>query len=467
MAQVNILSGIYTNTASDFRISYPRNLVPVPQITGISTGYLRPSDGIVELGSGPGVDRGAINWNNTCYRAMGTKLVSIASDGTTTILGDIGPGNQCSFTYSFDRLAVTSGGRLYYYANGVLSQVSDIDLGTAIDVIWIDGYFMTTDGSSLVVTELNDPFSVNPLKYGSSEVNPDRVVALLTLRDEVYAINRYTIEVFQNIGGDLFPFQRIPGAMMERGAINTYCATVYLQSIAFLGGGLNEAPAIWLGANGSTINISTREVDQILASYTEDELALTVLETRIADAQKFLYVHLPDQTLVYDGASSAVLQQPVWHVLTSSLIGLSQYRARNFVWCYNRWLCGDPTSSSHGYLSYTSSQQYGENIGHEFGTAIIYNGGNGAIFSELELVCLTGRVAVGVIPTVWTSYTIDGMTWSQEKARSLGLTGDTLKRINWYQNGFMRNWRCQKFRWTSDAFLTVSRLEMTLEALNA
>jgi hypothetical protein len=98
-----------------------------------------------------------------------------------------------------------------------LVQVTDPDLGVVLDVVWVDGYFMTTDGEFLVVTELVDPTQVNPLKYGSSEVDPDPVVALLKLRNEVYALNRNTIEVFDNVGGLLFPFQRIDGAQIQKG----------------------------------------------------------------------------------------------------------------------------------------------------------------------------------------------------------------------------------------------------------
>lgn len=467
MAQVDILSGIYTNVASDFRIAYPRNLVPIPLKQGISEGYLRPAEGIVQSGTGPGIDRGGINWRGACYRVMGSKLVSIDGSGTATILGDVGTGGQVTLDYSFDRLAIAAGGNLFYYASGVLTQVTDPDLGTVVDMLWVDGYFMTTDGTSLIVTELNDPYAINPLKYGSSEVDPDPVVGLLKLHDEVYALNRYTIEVFQNIGGDFFPFQRIPGAMIERGPVGTYCAVMFLDSIAFLGGGRNEAPSLWLGGNGSTVSISTREIDQVLREYTEGELASVVIEARVSEAQKLLYIHLPNQTLVYDGAVSLLLQRPAWHVLTSSVEGLGQYRAKNFVWCFDEWLCGDPTSPAHGYLSNLVSTHYGEVNGWEFSTALIYNGAKGAIFSELELICLTGRTALGVNPTIWTSYSVDGLTWSQEKPRSLGRIGQTLKRINWYQQGFMRNWRCQKFRGTSDSQLTISALEMTLEALNA
>jgi len=104
--QISILNGIYTDNGPDFRTSYPVNMVPVPKNSGISTGYLRPGDGLVANGSGPGIDRGGINWQDECYRVMGTKLVSVASNGTVTVLGDVGgPVNTLvTFDYSFDLL---------------------------------------------------------------------------------------------------------------------------------------------------------------------------------------------------------------------------------------------------------------------------------------------------------------------------------------------------------------------------
>jgi hypothetical protein len=106
--QIPIASGIYTDTSPAIRTSYPVNMVPVPVDSGISEGFLRPGDGIVQNGTGPGVDRGAINWQGVCYRVMGTKLCSIASNGTVTVLGDVGGTNLVTFDYSFDRLAIAS-----------------------------------------------------------------------------------------------------------------------------------------------------------------------------------------------------------------------------------------------------------------------------------------------------------------------------------------------------------------------
>jgi len=478
--QIPILNGIYTDNTPELRTAYPVNLVPVPKQSGISNGFLRPGDGIVANGTGTGIDRGGINWHGHLYRVMGTKLVEIDSTGVVTTLGDVGgPIDELvTFDYSFDVLAIASGGRLYYWIPSsttatlvwnptvpILRQVTDPDLGVVLDVVWVDGYFMTTDGEFLVVTELTNPTEVNPLKYGSSEVDPDPVVALLKLRNEVYALNRNTVEVFDNTGGALFPFARIDGAQLQKGVVGTFACCVFIDRIAFLGSGRNEAPSIYVGAAAVTTKISTQEIDNILLEYTEAQLALVKLEARNDKSHQHLYVHLPDQTLVYDAAASEALQTPVWFILVSTLTGIAQYRARNMVWVYDKWMVGDPQTSNIGYLVQDIGHHWGQQVYWEFGTLIVYNESNGAIFNEMELVSLTGSIALGKNPQISTSYSLDGKAYSQEKFIAVGTIGNTKKRLTWFQQGHMRNWRIQRFRGDSDAHVSYVRLEVQIEAL--
>ena len=465
--QIPILNGIYTDSTPELRTSYPVNLVPVPKQSGISNGFLRPGDGIVSNGTGPGIDRGGINWQGELYRVMGTKLVEINSAGAVTVLGDVGgPINQLvTFDYSFDQLAIASGGRLYYWDGSTLTKVTDPDLGVVLDVVWVDGYFMTTDGEFLVVTELSDPTQVNPLKYGSSEVDPDPVVALLKLRNEVYALNRNTIEVFDNVGGELFPFARIDGAQIQKGVIGTQGCCVFIDRIAFLGSARNEAPGIYVGASAVTEKISTQEIDNLLLGYTEAQLALVKLEARNDKNHEHLYVHLPDRTIVFDASASKALETAVWFTLTTTLNGFAQYRARNMVWVYDKWMVGDPQSANIGYLVQDTGHHWGQQVRWEFGTLIVYNESNGAIFNEMELVSLTGSIALGDNPQISTSYSLDGQSYSQEKFISVGTIGNRKKRLAWFQQGHMRNWRIQRFRGDSDAHVSYVRLEAQIEAL--
>lgn len=463
--QIPILNGNYADSNADFRTSYPVNLVPVPKANGISNGYLRPADGIVQNGTGPGVDRGGISWNGVCYRVMGYKLVSVADDGTVSVLADVGGSGYVTLDYSFDRLAIASSGVLYYWDGLTLTQVTDPDIGSVVDFVWVDGYFMSTDGTSLIVTELGDPTSVNPLKYGSSESDPDEIRALLKIRNEVYVVNRYTTEVFDNVGGDLFPFARVEGAQIQKGTMGTHSCCVYLDAVAMVGGGRNEAPGIYIASNAMATKISTREIDQILAGYTEDQLSTVKLESRNDKAHNHLYVHLPDRTVVYDSEASTAVGEHVWFTLTSNTDGIGEYRARHMVWCYSKWLVGDTQTGAVGYFDDTIGSHWGERVTWEFGTGITYNEGRGAIFHELELVALPGRVSLGDDPRISTSYSIDGETWSQDRFISAGKRGESLKRLVWRSQGMMRNWRIQRFRGDSSSHISFARLEAQLETL--
>lgn len=467
--QVPILEGVYTDSTADFRVAYPLNMKPILSDTGISKGYLRPVEGIEALGTGPGVSRGAINWNGVHYRVMGAQLTRISSAGVVEELGSVGNDSKpVTLTYSFDRLAIASNEDLFYLdATDTLTQVTDEDLGDVLDVIWIDGYFLTTDGEYLVITELTDPTAVNPLKYGSSEVDPDPILAVKKLNNEVWAINRYTMEVFRNVGGSLFPFSRINGAQVYRGAFGTKCAIVFSERMAFLGSGREESPGVFLAANGRSDRISTREIDEVLSSYTETQLATCVLESRVDRSREMLLIRLPDRTLVYDAAASAAVSTPIWYVMSSSATATTtMYRGIDAIWCYDSWQVGDAQASAFGTLTEEVSSQFGSDVYWEFSTPIFYNQGRGAIIHSLELIALTGRGATGVTPTISTSYSLDGITWSTARSISVGTLGDRLQRIVWRRQGNMSKIRIQRFVGNSQAYLAVASLEAEVEALN-
>lgn len=466
--QVPVLSGIYADAKSDFRTSYPVNLVPVPKDTGISNGYLRTADGIEQFSTVGGLDRGGIVWGGMLYRVCGNSLIKVNRNGTYSALGSVGSGGRCSFDYSFDRLAISSGGRFYYFDGTTLSQVTDADLGAVIDHVWIDGYHITTDSEFVVVTELNDPTSVNPLKYGSSEFDPDNIVGLLKVRNELVVLNRHSIEVFDNVGGELFPFQRIDGALITKGVVGTHAKCLFAQTFAFVGGGRNEPISVYVGANGGAQKIATREIEILINQCSEYQLSSIVIESVEQGAHQNLYIHLPNETLVYDAAGSAAADQSVWFVLKSGSAAEYPYRAINFVYAYGKWIVGDKVTHRLGYMTDATFAQYGQPTGWRFDTSLIYNEGKGAIINSIELVGTVGRAATGQQPSVFCSYTKDGLTWSQERSRSAGLRGDYAHRMTWHRFGVrLGHWIGLRFRGVGMTTLSIPRLEIDVEPLNA
>lgn len=474
--QIPILKGIYADENADFRNSYPINLEPVALDNGISAGYLRPAAGFAafeekenpaaglqyKMGS---LDRGSIVFDNKQIRIFGNDLCRVLEDGYIEqiaafnfgVVGATAGIDQVSMDYSFDYLAIVNGGKLFIFDKDVtLTENTDPDLGVVLDVIYIDGYFMTTDGEFLVITELGNPLAVASDKYGSSEVDPDPIVGLLKVHNEVYALNRYTIEAFYNKGTGVFPFARIEGTRMNRGLVGVHAKCEFQGAIAFMGGGRHEPTSIWIGLNAQTQKIATREIDQILQSYTEEELKLTVFEKRIDKNHEQLWIRLIDKILVYDAKATEAAQIPVWFIRD---IG-----PRNLIWFFDKWFAGNDEGQV-AYLDDSLSTLWGEKVDWRFQTNIIFNESNGAIFNKLELIGLPGRVALGENPTVWTSYSLDGQVWSNEKMITLGTQGERMKRVAWFSQGFMENYRIQRFRGNSDSHFSIARLEAEIEGL--
>jgi len=399
------------------------------------------------------------------YRVIGDEFCRVSSSGDAIALGTIGGAGRVTMSYGFDFIAIASGGDLWIYDNLSVRQVTDPDLGSVIDVVWSDGYFITTDGEFIVVTDLNNPFSVNPLKYGSSEADPDPILAVLRLRVELYAVNRYTVEVFSNVGGSGFPFERIVGAQIPKGAIGTHAVAVYQDGLAFVGSGRDEAPSVYVAANGQTAKISTREIDEIIGGYTEAELSGAVVEVMVENMHQFLIMRLPRHTMVYDAAASATMQSPVWFRLASSIDGEGPWAAQNLVWCYDKWNVGRVGADGLGYLDRDTGEHWGADVGWSFTTPIIYAEGRGAVFHELEIIGLPGRASFGTMATIATQYSTDGVEWSNLRYISAGDAGQRNKRLSWRGCGMLRNWRIQRFVGTSEARLSMARLEARLEPL--
>lgn len=466
MNRIPIISGIYADAVADFVESYPINREPVILNTGLSEGYLRVAPGISSLGAGPGADRGGVNWLGSCYRAMGSSLVLVEASGTVTVLGDVGAGGECSFDYSFTDLIIGSGGNLFYWnATDGLRQVTDPDLGTVVDAIWIDGYTMTTDGEFLVVTELNDPFAVDPIKYGSSEEDPDPVVGLFRIRGEVYALNRNTIEVFNNIGGNGFPFQRNAGAQIPCGCVGTFAKTLYLQSFAFVGSARNEGLGVYVAGSGEAAKISTRQIDKLLAALTGVEAALISVESRTDEDESRLLIHLPDKTLVYWANASKTAQRHIWTIYASGIMADEAYPGQGHVLAYGKWIVGD-TEGNVGFIDNGASTHFGDVAGWRFDIALLFNEAGRGLVSSAELTGLPGRAPVGVDPRAFFSYTIDGVTWSQEYAISTGGSGQRAKRMQWRRPFRFDRWASMRFRGADAGLAPFARLDVDVEPLD-
>lgn len=462
------LHGVYME-GSDARVALPVNYEAVPAQAGVTDDHLRPVEGITAFATGEGNDRAAIVWTgaggNVHYRVSGTKLVSVSGSGLVTVIGDVGGTGHARLDFSFDRLGILSGGKLYYYTGGVLTLQTDPNIpANLIDMAWVDGYWAVTDGTDVAVSDIATPTTFNALKFGGTD-RPNPVKCLIKVINELHVISENYIDVFRNVGGSGFPFQRISSAVVTKGPIGTRTACVFENRVAFLGGGRNEEPSVYLGFNAQSSKIASAEVDMILDEYTTAQLAAATVESQVARGMLRLYVHLPDRTLVYDAIMSAKMGFPVWHTRVSAIQGYSALRAQNFVRVNDVWVVGDPASAALGTTTKTSSRHYGGHVRTEFTTGALRAGTNGVIMHRLTLFAITGDVESDVEPRISMSYSGNGVHYSMPRSIPSGVQGELLKKLEWRKLGKWEQLRTIRIQGDSSSRISPMSLDADMTVL--
>lgn len=458
-----LLSGITADGTAEFKTSYPINLEVVPVDNKIAKAQFRMAAGATSFATGPGTDRGGIEWNGALLRVMGTKLVNIAAGGAITELGDVGGSGPVALAYSFDRLAIRSGEKLFYWTGSALSQVADPDLGPVKDLIWIDGYFLTTDGTSVVVTELKDPTQVHPMKYGSAEEDPDAITGLIKVRNEAYVLGRHSIQVLRNVGGGGFPFQTVRGATIPIGCVSPTAKCLFADSFAFVGSARGEALGIYVAGSGTASKISDRAIDDELAAVGDP--SGIILENRSWRGERRLLIHLPGKTLQFQANASRDLEAPVWTVLHS---GRGEtYRLRNAVLAHGKIFVGDTQSAAIGELTEKVSTHFGEPAEYGFDVGLLYGDGKSFLLKSVELIGLPGRAPAGVEGRIFMSMTRDGETFSVERPIPTGKAGQRGLRLIWRPRAHVRQWVGLRFRGYDAAMPGFAACEVDAEPLAA
>lgn len=464
MTEISILSGIYTNKDADYRQSYPVNYYPVVLGTGLSKGYLRQTPGIRAFGQGSGVERGSIVFQGMLYKVSGVTLIRVYANGITEDLATIPGYQKVSMAKNFDKICIVADGKAFYWsvANG-LQQITDPDFGTANDVIYVDGYFLFVDQQFIFNSTLNDPMVIDPLSFGSAEVEGDPIVGIIKIRNEPYICGTETIEVFQNVGGAGFPFQRVDGAMITKGIVGTHAKVEAEDSLFFVGAGSGEAPSIYLGGGGQAQKVASDEVEKLVQSYNDMQLKDISCETYTANGQFFIMTHLPNETVIYDLYGSRAAGVPLWHIRKSDG---SNYRARGFQRVYGKWIVGDANDGRIGELRDDVATEYSLTVFREFTTPMGFVEGRSFIVHEARLFGIPANTALSTNPKVSMSKSENGRTYSQERWAPSGKIGDYNYTPVWRQLGRASSQLSLKFRVANESFYSPARLEVNVEVLN-
>lgn len=415
----------------------------------LSEEYVVGTPGIRMLGTSGDViqqNRGTHVMDEVPYVVNGETLYRIENDFTLTQLGTIpGSGRLSIADNGFQMLVLVPGGNGYIYnaTTDVFAQITDADFvanGDPQYVAFVDGYFvLTTDEKKFIISALNDGLAYNALDFGTAESDPDPVRAPIVFNNQLFICGTTTIEAFQNIGGADFPFVRT-GLFLNKGVYSPLTLIPTQTSYMFIGGGVNESPAVWALSGNTPEKISTSAVDRILGQLTESQLLNVYAWSYAQKGAYFVGFALPSTTLVFDISSGR------WHERRSFSEGeLIGYRVSGIVTAYGRVICSDTQDGRVGELDPDHFWEYDQPIIRTFTTQPFQNNMQSIFFPSMELTVESG---VGnddcEDPVITLSRSLDGKTWYDERARPMGKLGQYRRRAIWRRNG--RAGRLEVFR---------------------
>lgn len=446
---ISLIKGDKIRVEAEYGDALPENMYAVADPVLNAAGYMTMHPGLTEFGTGVGPDRGAV-WNERIvdhFRVSSNRFVVVNDDGSTTRYGDIPGTENVSMPYSFNTQAVIGGGNFYLFDfdNG-FRRVTDPEIGTPIDGVFIDGYYCLTDGEFLYHTDLNDESSIDPLKFATAEFSPDPTLGVGKTQDNKWiAFNRYSTEYFANQATDNFAFQRISSRALKIGIVATH-AKCELNDKWYITGGRKEGSVgVHVLGVGSSPRVSTREVDKILGQYTEEDLADMYMESRSQDGYSFVYIHLPNETLLFNETiANQVGLDNAWSILKGGKYS-DPWRGIHGVFepRVGEWIYGDRDGLEFGLLDNTVATQYDEIAEWVLYTPFMFL--DSTSVDKLEIEVMPGHNETDDA-SVFLSLTYDGVTYGKEWTELYGTPDNYSKRFIIRRLGYVRDWVGFKLR---------------------
>ena len=350
-------------------------------------------------------------FNGDLFTTSGTTLYRVTPALATTSVGTIAGTDIPEFAGLAGSLFVVRNGVLYNYDGTTLSTITIPDGLAVQSVATINGYVIFSIVNSQKFFWLTPgSIVVDPLNFASAERNPDVIVDVQIVGDEIWFLGAAGPEVWAPTGDATAPFQRVSGRIYKEGCFSR--DTVSSTSVHGLPAlfWVTDAKAV-VKAQGAPQKVSNEAVEEILK--TSDAISQWSFRYNRHD---FYVLSSPLFTLVYDITSDLwarwdTYNLPYWAVQSGAQINSTVY-------------CGSINSNKIYRLD--------EGVDDD-GLPIIREVAGFLGNSSQPIPC---KEVVAYVNSGWSpSYTIEpflelrwsddmGATWSDYVSASLGQKGD-------------------------------------------
>lgn len=477
--------GFYVSESAGIANKRCVNFRPVVlESPGLNNRALFGSDGIKEFADfGSGSSRGAIKFSDgTAYRVIGNSLISISSLGVISTLGTITGSTEVSMASNGINIAIQDPeGDSYFYTPGTTTLELNnsavfLSFGQAETVAFKDGYYVYNTSAKIFsgsAKTTNDGKNFTATDFADAEISPDEIVKVHNSHNELQVMGEWTTEKFSTTATSGFPFERIGegGAMVQKGCAARNSVIDFAGTYAFLGGGKDEKPSVYL-MYSQPIKISTAAIDQMIHKNAESVISNATAFSYSSKGNNFYVLTVGNNTFVYDFDASTLAGSPVWHERQTGVTngeGFQVWRARHGLKVDGEIQVADDRSGKIGRIDSGVYTEYGDRIEKFFTTKPFIADGDPIFSREVELEIESG-VGDGTTddPQIRFDYSDNGgKTFSNEVSRSMGKVGEYKERLRWSRLGRIPNHRQLRYKCSESVKCNVYNLFANAESINS
>lgn len=321
-------------------------------------------------------------------------------------------------------------GSVYLYDGTSLERITDTDLGSSVvDIASINQRLVAINGRDQIVwSEVLDFDDFDGLSFAVAERAPDRARALLVKQQELWVMGAETIEVFVDEGGTAV-FVPLQGGFIERGLITRNAAIVENNTVYWVG----DDRVVYVADGYLPRAISNNYVAEQLSKVPFREIEDISMWSYSQDGHKFVGIRTKcNGTYVYDTTTG------MWHERESRSETRKTYRIFTMIEIGSTVIGADRKSGKLFQLDPNTFTDDGEEIER---TASAYVPVRARTPCEtLAIDCTKGQGDNDTeIPQIMLRYSDDqGRTFSNEKWKSLGRSGEYQSPVCYRQLGMMK-----------------------------
>lgn len=279
------------------------------------------------------------------FGVWGSGFYEVTQTGVRTLRGTISTITKTvSMADNTHQVLLVDGefGYIFDLATNIFSKIDEETFPNgATHCTNIDTYFLVNRPRSIeyVWSSLNNGLLWNPLNFATKEGQPDNIVAIKELSNQLWVFGSYSTEVHYDTGDTTTQvWQRYEGAVIDIGCAAKFSVQRVEGNIFWLGSDKAGNIAIWSNNGLIPVKISTRGIEQLIhATVVNPENAIGYTYAQAGHVFYILNFIDSDLTVVYD------LTTQTWHTRTCLDLKANEiaWRGTYSVYVWGKNLFGD------------------------------------------------------------------------------------------------------------------------------